>query len=605
MGLWIFGNGNNGTAHWEPDPADARGTWSILSTCIITLSLCVYTSLHLNIQAHRSSNTSAFFMKTKYVIFGLLAPELIVFNAWRQRTVASSLVARLRRERGGKLPTPLIQRLRRLPGQVCHRISGLFRRLLGKPVKPKFETRLPFAATNDPWAKMTLVNAFYIVMGGYVFDVSKDKRPRIWPRNSDRLTPNVMAVLGCLNSQDKDLKEVIPFVSEDEIWDKTAWFCAQCIARIAQGMPVSLLELNTFAHAVCALLVYILWWNKPLDVQEPTVIDVGQSDTARYICAMAWSGPQAPVRHMRRVSPMENRLWKRILDQIDLFLKGSAHFNLGDGPLTASGTTRSSKPSRANYVQSIELRRPLTLRQRPTSFQGLDSEQVDSRIWNSSDPPVFALKGGQSIPSTALEVSSEWDWIDIGEILLERLRVVEQLRSLPNFAAFHAAFSHILDTTDPDLSMFKPRELNFTDSLMRQNYGVAPVGRNLTGTSGIIVSGFLYGGLHMIAWGSTAFTSRLEDAAWKVSCFVVAGGGLFAFAGIFGLDIATKRKQANRRLDVIKALVYILAPIYMSFTLLYLVCRVYLVFEVFRNLAYLDPEVYQTPDWALYFPHIS
>ena len=34
----------------------------------------------------------------------------------------------------------------------------------------------------------------------------------------------------------------------------------------------------------------------------------------------------------------------------------------------------------------------------------------------------------------------------------------------------------------------------------------------------------------------------------------------------------------------------------MSITLFYLVCRVYLVVEVFRNLAYLDPEVYQTPD---------
>ncbi|KAL8980024.1 MAG: hypothetical protein Q9205_004780 [Flavoplaca limonia] len=121
----------------------------------------------------------------------------------------------------------------------------------------------------------------------------------------DKFTPNVLAVLQCLSSHDKDLREVIPFVSEEEIWDKSkanalakttvciqaTWFCAQCIARIAQQMPTSLLELHTVAHAVCALLVYILWWSKPLDVQEPTVIDVGQSDTARNVCALAWSGP--------------------------------------------------------------------------------------------------------------------------------------------------------------------------------------------------------------------------------------------------------------------------------------------------------------------------
>ncbi|KAI4220004.1 MAG: hypothetical protein L6R36_007931 [Xanthoria steineri] len=109
----------------------------------------------------------------------------------------------------------------------------------------------------------------------------------------------------------------------------------------------------------------------------------------------------------------------------------------------------------------------------------------------------------------------------------------------------------------------------------------------------------------MVAWGSTTFTSRLEDIAWKVSCFVIAGGGLFASVRIFGLDIATKRKEAPRRMWLAKGMVYVMAPLYMSFTLLYLVCRVYLVYEVFRNLAYLDPKVYQTPDWAAYFPHIS
>ena len=36
-------------------------------------------------------------------------------------------------------------------------------------------------------------------------------------------------------------------------------------------MPISLLELNTFGHAVCALLIYILWWNKPFEVDYPTV----------------------------------------------------------------------------------------------------------------------------------------------------------------------------------------------------------------------------------------------------------------------------------------------------------------------------------------------
>ena len=619
MGFWIFGNGNNGTAHWEPDPTDRRGTWTILSTCIITLTLCVYTSLHLNVPAHKDSAASTFFMKAKYVVFGLLAPELIVFNAWRQRTVASSLVARLRKERGGKQTTPFLRKffngLKILPRKIYQGIKELPKRLTGATEKNIHENGLPFVVDKDPWADLTLIHGFYIVMGGYAFDVSRDTKPRIWPRKVDRLTPSPIAVLSCLISQDKDLREVLPFLTEEGIWDKSkanglaktivcvqaAWFCTQCVARLGQGMPISLLELNTFAHAICALLVYVLWWNKPLDVHEPTVIDVSQSDAARYICALAWSGPQAPVPHLRRVSPVNDRVWKRLFDRLRQIIKESTQCHLGDGPLTSLSLGEGSTPKGCGFAQISGLERPLALEQRPTHFEGLNLEETKSRIWASSNPPVFALKGAEPIPSTSLKVSNEWSSIDVDEILLERLRVVEKLRNLANHAAYDTAFTRILDTADPDLCMLKPRELNFTDSLMRQQSDVSPVGRNWAGTSGIILSGFLYGGLHMIAWGSEAFNSPIEDLAWKISCFVVAGGGLFTFAGIFGLDIATKRKQENRRMDIMKYLLYVSAPIYLAFFLLYLVSRVYLLFEVFRNLAFLDPQVYLTPNVSIYF----
>ena len=614
MGLWILGNGNNGTAHWEPDPADGRGTWTILSTCIITLTLCVYTSLHLNVPAHKCSATTTVFIKAKYVFFGLLAPELIAFNAWRQRTVASAIVARLRKERGGKQTRPFLRRLfersKTLPRKIYQGIKALPKRLARKMENDTHEIGLPIVNDKDAWADITLIHGFYIVMGGYAFDVSKDIRPRVWPRKVDRLTPSPTAVLGCLISQDKDLREVIPFLSEEEIWDKSkanglakaivciqaAWFCTQCIARLGQGMPISLLELNTFAHAICALVVYVLWWEKPLDVHEPTIIEVGQSDVARYICALAWSGPQAPVPHLKRVSPVDDRLWKRILDRSGQVIKESIQCHLGDGPFINSGFGQGSTPKGRISAHISDMERPLALRQRPMHFEGLDLEEIKSRVWASSDPPVFALNGAEPIPSTSLNVSHAWSSIDVDEILLERLRTVEKLRTLANYAAYDAAFSRILDTTDPDLCMLKPRELNFTDSLMRQYSDVSPVGRNLSGASGIILSGVLYGGLHMIAWGSKAFNSSVEDLAWKISCFVVAGGGLFTFAGIFGLDLATRRKKANRRMDIMKGLVYVSAPIYLAFFLLYLVSRVYLVFEVFRNLAFLDPQVYLTPE---------
>ena len=78
----------------------------------------------------------------------------------------------------------------------------------------------------------------------------------------------------------------IPGLSVAEVMDKSkanglaktlvclqaTWFCLQCIGRLAHGLPIALLELTTFAHALCALVMFVRWANKPLDVEEPVFL---------------------------------------------------------------------------------------------------------------------------------------------------------------------------------------------------------------------------------------------------------------------------------------------------------------------------------------------
>ena len=77
--------------------------------------------------------------------------------------------------------------------------------------------------------------------------------------------------------------DVLPDLSEEDIKSKSKasgfaktlvciqalWFIAQCITRLAQHIPISFLELNTFGHAICTLLIYFLWWEKPFEVDLP------------------------------------------------------------------------------------------------------------------------------------------------------------------------------------------------------------------------------------------------------------------------------------------------------------------------------------------------
>jgi hypothetical protein len=55
-------------------------------------------------------------------------------------------------------------------------------------------------------------------------------------------------------------------------------------------MGISLLELNTFGHAICTLVTYFLWWRKPLDVQEPEPIPITLKSDSELVVAMSVFG---------------------------------------------------------------------------------------------------------------------------------------------------------------------------------------------------------------------------------------------------------------------------------------------------------------------------
>ena len=50
---------------------------------------------------------------------------------------------------------------------------------------------------------------------------------------------------------------------------QTSWFVIQCIARAVEHLPVTHLEIVTLAYAAMNFVIYIFWWNKPLNVNRP------------------------------------------------------------------------------------------------------------------------------------------------------------------------------------------------------------------------------------------------------------------------------------------------------------------------------------------------
>ena len=141
---------------------------------------------------------------------------------------------------------------------------------------------------QTPQPHFGIVHAFYAVMGGFAFyGPFNDNTPKSLFEISTNPRSNVeVAEFEALVYIMEHFPHVIINITEDYILDRAAssslgkallivqvvWFCTNCTSRLSQGLPLSLLEVSTAAHALCTLLTYVVWWSKPINVATPTLL---------------------------------------------------------------------------------------------------------------------------------------------------------------------------------------------------------------------------------------------------------------------------------------------------------------------------------------------
>jgi len=121
------------------------------------------------------------------------------------------------------------------------------------------------------WAlkqRLAATKGFFAIMGGFM-EYEGNRPIRV-------LYPSQLGSYSLTGNGD------FPRISKAEIQDRsksdaiskafvvlqTGWFITQCIARGVQGLPITELELATVAFAALNFVMYLLWWEKPLNVQR-------------------------------------------------------------------------------------------------------------------------------------------------------------------------------------------------------------------------------------------------------------------------------------------------------------------------------------------------
>lgn len=308
----------NTTAHsfehgWVPGPGH-RGTLSLVFSCALTLFLCVWTTVNVNIEPEGNYNHMLF------RIIPVLGPRPGGAETKSSKAVARFLASKPVRKLGWSFVTLIVPEgamtIAAYERSTAHRLRN---KLKDIPGYHDFDTRL----------------GYYAVMGGFVI-------PNENTADEDKITQHGTAGASAASEANQELENgeeianvatsssrekedthsadpetttridgpstayernkpltltphgvlqvanwsKLPLITSAEVQDKSNasslakllvfwqafWMIVQVIGRTANRLPVTLLELHTVLHACCALVMYFTWWAKPVDIECPTTV---------------------------------------------------------------------------------------------------------------------------------------------------------------------------------------------------------------------------------------------------------------------------------------------------------------------------------------------
>jgi len=321
-----------------------------------------------------------------------------------------------------------------------------------------------------PNRKVAWSYAWYTVMGGYTLDVSP------LHDNYRVMTLTWHAVLrmakdGLFLPTPKAIisdKSKADFLAKGIVICQVTFLVIELIARKVQGLPITLLELHTVVHVVCALAMYIAWLGKPLDIKDPISVD-----------NIVWNNPsiQEGLKWQTSVSSLlvystNLRSWVRhITDRSAMENVTYGRYNLDALSLENKALKRPWK----EFCPEIPLSQIL---HRPHSFESDYSQ----------DPSDFCF---------TKKVCKRW------AMALSYL-------SMPLNASLPGKHDYF--------------------ELVVGDFASGSYERNFLTTILAWLTCFAYGGIHSIGWDFT-FATNNEKLLWRISCplLVILGAPVYEF----------------------------------------------------------------------------
>ena len=429
------------------------------------------------------------------------------------------------------------------------------------------------AKMDDANMTWTMSMAFYALSGGCVYS-SKTGEQRILqkeaiaylavhePQSLLQLQRVVLQNPGKANAIGKAITCV-----------QAIWFCSQCVARLNGSFSVSLLELNTFAHCISTLLIYIFWWNKPYDVEIHTFVESKSLELFFLLqnnrLNNYWITPRLRVPHGCYI----NRIPDFISDSHgNRLFHGSTLITFL--PKDANDDLRVDLGSKDSIMRIFDTEFYVSFRYPdcpcgPTYLTDpvYTAARDDWRIFWSA-----WVESGRPLPPNPIDRAEEWFYE-------------------------HTAGS---DNLDADLvRQFDTARFSLPMSVI------------------MTLTFIVYGGLHLLAWQYN-FNSNAERYLWRIGAVTTASTGLVLLTRYLAtcsmasyirtpkpLRVSSRTAQLrslrSRSVHWIFSVLHLFSYI---LVVLNIASRAFLVIESFIALPNSPRSKYTIPSWTAYIPHI-
>jgi hypothetical protein len=485
--------------------------------------------------------------------------------------------------------------------------------------------------------KWTMTHSYWAVAGGIAVDVNGSE-PLYSTGCRPTLTENGILLLL------KTDPELLPDIPESDIKDvsrhhslarllagiQTIWFCVSCVVRVAQRFPLSLLELITFIHAMCTIIVYIVWWKKPLGLKRQFLIT---SDRFRPLVAFMWMASHASARDQtdEDLKDMERTYTYSHAPEFEAIYLGKF---CEDDQASSVGSSRrmSAEPATITVTPERGLVGTTFFVNRSSARWTVKSETIRTEDGppvernTRQDPAVFVLTRDDA----------------------RRWRLAYEAMRKYGLRKPTIDHGYITNFSVSDMIYSAPSE--WTENIP------ASALNSLFAILGICLLACAVGTLYALAW-NTRFPSRTQRIMWRISALVVACTAGVALSFVIFLvathllahglgerlpaydsttRTASKELQSTSTSDeklasrqpsqrsarfgssifessawksvasiakvVYKAALSIFAYLW---SWAYIVSRAYLFGESFRMVFYLPPDTLRATPWEKYFPHIG